>query len=895
MFQHLSGRVPLPACISIRNGVTHDDVLRSVSMNKIPVISFKKKTKDVFILIMEDKGYYIKALEHKLDLKNPWKVIEVFPKDYDIGCYDQDDLEDEITKLEDISYDLENVDALVCYLLIGVYMYQNANGSNNKIFGNFTDTYPNALSMYLLKTGNWKIPRNVIIKSFSYRSIEFIFEEQMIEQFKEGLWKELELMTKSAYTAPKWKGGESDSDEKEEDVVDSKMVGRLDIKISRLFGLIFFALLKKKYYEGAKQLIETGSVRIPHLLVGCVILQDIANDWQTSQIEKDKLLQMKMLCTQQALRITSCIHESDTKVYKKRYKEGNDPDVQAKELGKRIDHAGRLLLNHGYLADAIKTENRVYLNDDIVKKVINQMWYKRENLSLRRGLLFAFLTVFHLLLLPPLMITMETRPLQRLYRLYKVPVMKVLLNMFGWLAILVAYSYMLLFDFTGRVSRTHWFIIAWMACLFIDEIKQIVIAVKRKKGKTYITDWTNYLEWSIMVFYLCGMLVKCGNGDTYRIAEKCLLVLSFILMCIRFLNLLIISEIIGAKLVIIRKMFVDTFAFLMITTVITLCYSVSYFAILYSDDSDLSFSQIEKIVRNGFWILFGELSLENDRLKEPDCTLDKEIYNSGEMERCPSELGLFLAPYLKAVYALIAIILLLNLLIAMYSHTFEDVHEKSKFYWSQLQLDFLEEYSVKTIFPIHFQLLVLPVSLIHFVIWFPFSFVRKKIQKCICRDDGYDSDSEFDDEDDDELNKSPMFVRVFLYDKNFDLNLKETHDAEGQAALKASGDLDTKDEDKITVLQRKMKRHKKITRSIDGRTSKIMSEIMQIKKNIRDLHHAISPNTMPEEYERSDSRVFNDIWGIDTLRRQRLMDMLSGEDSFMDSGSSDDSEKYDTD
>ncbi|XP_062602906.1 transient receptor potential cation channel subfamily M member 2-like [Saccostrea cucullata] len=688
-----------------------------------------------------------------------------------------------------------------------------------------------------------------------------------------------------------------DSEEDDDDAVDSKKVGGLDIKTSELFGLIFFALLKKKYFEGAKQLIETGSVRIHHLLVGCVILQDIANDWQTSQIEKDKLLQMKMLCTQKALRITSCIHENDTKVYKKRYKEGNDTDSNAKELGKRIDHAGRLLLNHGYLADAIKTENSVYLNDDIVKKVINQMWYKRESLSLRRGLLFAILTLLHFILLPSLMITMENKPLQRLYRLYKVPVMKVLLNMVGWLAILVAYSYMLLFDFTGGVSRTHWFIIAWMSSLFIDEVKQIVIAVIRKKFNAYITDWTNYLEWGLMIVYVCGMLFKLGDGKPYRQAEKVLLVLSFILICVRFLNLLIISEIIGAKLVIIRKMFMDTFAFLMIITVITYCYSVSYFAILYTDDSDLSFTQIEKIARNGFWILFGELSLESDRLKEPDCTFNKEMYDSGEMERCPSELGLFLAPYLKAVYALIAIILLLNLLIAMYSHTFEEVHEKSKFYWSQLQLDFLEEYSVKTIFPIHFQLLVLPVSLVHFMIWFPFFFVRKKIQKCICGDDGGDSDSELDDDfyfdvDDDELNKSPMFVRVFLYDKNFDLNLKDTNEAEGQAALKASGDLDTNDEDKITVLQRKMKRHKKLTRSIDGRTSKIMSEVMQIKKNIRDLHQAISPKTMPQENERSESRAFNDTWGaessdIDTDKEVDDDSSMPGSDFDQDDSDSD--------
>jgi hypothetical protein len=47
-------------------------------------------------------------------------------------------------------------------------------------------------------------------------------------------------------------------------------------------------------------------------------------------------------------------------------------------------------------------------------------------------------------------------------------------------------------------------------------------------------------------------------------------------------------------------------------------------------------------------------------VNEPDCTFNKTIYSSGEVERCPSELGKTLAPYLKAVYALLASILPLN-------------------------------------------------------------------------------------------------------------------------------------------------------------------------------------------------------------------------------------------
>jgi hypothetical protein len=52
-----------------------------------------------------------------------------------------------------------------------------------------------------------------------------------------------------------------------------------------------------------------------------------------------------------------------------------------------------------------------------------------------------------------------------------------------------------------------------------------------------------------------------------------------------------------------------------IMTVITICYNVSYFAILYHGNSDFSFDTLEKVTRNGYWMLFGELNLEEDRGK----------------------------------------------------------------------------------------------------------------------------------------------------------------------------------------------------------------------------------------------------------------------------------------
>lgn len=43
-----------------------------------------------------------------------------------------------------------------------------------------------------------------------------------------------------------------------------------------------------------------------------------------------------------------------------------------------VSHAGRLLLNHGYLRDAINTENNAYLESDTVKKILNKILYGTE-------------------------------------------------------------------------------------------------------------------------------------------------------------------------------------------------------------------------------------------------------------------------------------------------------------------------------------------------------------------------------------------------------------------------------------------------------------------------------------------------------------------------------------
>ncbi|XP_055999756.1 transient receptor potential cation channel subfamily M member 2-like [Ostrea edulis] len=803
----------LPVIISMGNGKSTKEVLQYASKKKIPIVYFKKDTEkghDAFVLTPDEEfKETFKATEHRFDLRTPWKRQRVERRVIETK-EDGGEEENEISSLNEIKLKQNlSLDAVICYLLIGVSMESN---TNDKLFGSSSEVYPNALCMYLLKEGKWKIPKDVIKKSFSHKSLEYITEESMTEKFEKGLWKELQEISGDAYQPPAWVKMNNDPQEH-----------KLDVTISDLYGLIFYALLFRKFYHGAKQLLETGCVRIRHILVGCVILQKEENNWQTSQLEKEQLQQMHKTFSHHALRIISCIHDADNRSTTKKSRDDGplgDPDL----------HSGRLLLNHGYLKDAIKTENKTFLDNEVVKDILNEKWYGNNKLTIRTILGFLSFSLLHFALLPVLMFTMEGPPFERIYEVYNIPFMKVLNNLVGFFSLLLGYAYMLLFNHEEDISYADIFLMVWIGSFLIDETKQIIIAVRRNKFRIYIRDPWNILDWLSMITYTCGMLLKSGSGLNYFNASKIFLVLAFILLSIRVLNLFCISELLGPKLVIIQKMFIDTFAFMAVMTVITMCYNVSYFAILYHDNSDFSFDTLEKVTRNGYWMLFGELNLEGDRVTEPDCSFDEAIYSSGALERCPSSLGRFLAPYLKALYVLVAVILMLNLLIAMYSYTFSEVHVKSKFYWSQLQTNFLEEYSLKPIFPFHMQWLAMVFCFIHFLIW----KVRMK-DIAFCKNEN-DSDASTirhstsnKEEADDKLNDSPVFVRVFLYDTNFDVKLKKTREAEGHAALKAKREMDIAEKDKIMVLKEKIQKMK-----TDFKTSneKMMEELKKISKKM---------------------------------------------------------------
>lgn len=56
---------------------------------------------------------------------------------------------------------------------------------------------------------------------------------------------------------------------------------------------------------------------------------------------------------------------------------------EERELDDYINYAGRLLVNQGFIEDAIKTRNNTFLDNSTVKDILHMMWYGRDKLNFK--------------------------------------------------------------------------------------------------------------------------------------------------------------------------------------------------------------------------------------------------------------------------------------------------------------------------------------------------------------------------------------------------------------------------------------------------------------------------------------------------------------------------------
>uniref|UniRef100_A0A1I8HSQ2 LSDAT_euk domain-containing protein n=1 Tax=Macrostomum lignano TaxID=282301 RepID=A0A1I8HSQ2_9PLAT len=301
---------------------------------------------------------------------------------------------------------------------------------------------------------------------------------------------------------------------------------------------------------------------------------------------------------------------------------------------------------------------------------------------------------------------------QQLRDFYTAPVIRFVYSTLSYLAFLFLFSYLLLFELSLHINWLECLVIVWIISLLLEEVKQATLS--GDSFKTYISDGWNKLDCTAAGLFVIGFILriiaigieskpfkKIGMleysvilTDEVFVSARIFYAFSLSAYFVRLMYIFSFHIALGPKLIMIGKMVVnDLIPFMVILMVFILGYGVSAQSIaypigLFTPDTTFTKGMPENLTHTKIFLqfltrawfqMFGDFQLEN-------------VQAQGEPVCLPACLLCDLVPIMLGIYVLLTNILMFNLLIAMFSSTYESVHQFSAQHWNYLRYNMIKEY-----------------------------------------------------------------------------------------------------------------------------------------------------------------------------------------------------------
>uniref|UniRef100_A0A674A5H8 Transient receptor potential cation channel, subfamily M, member 2 n=1 Tax=Salmo trutta TaxID=8032 RepID=A0A674A5H8_SALTR len=264
---------------------------------------------------------------------------------------------------------------------------------------------------------------------------------------------------------------------------------------------------------------------------------------------------------------------------------------------------------------------------------------------------------------------------------------------------LLLFSVVLMIDFQATPSWREGLLYVWLISLVCEEVRQLFHDPDgfgfRKKADMYINDMWNILDFLSILLFIIGLAFRLTTRLFY--AGKVILCIDFIIFCLRLMAIFIISKTLGPKIIIVRRMMLDMFFFMFLLSIWVVAYGVAKQGILIHNEDRLDWI-VRGVIYEPYLIIFGNMpsnidnalfdikacSVNGTEPRKPKCP----ILNEDKMPAFPEWLTIILL----CVYLLFANILLLNLLIAIFNYTFQEVQDNTDTIWKFQRYELIKEY-----------------------------------------------------------------------------------------------------------------------------------------------------------------------------------------------------------
>ncbi|XP_026670370.1 transient receptor potential cation channel trpm isoform X3 [Ceratina calcarata] len=285
----------------------------------------------------------------------------------------------------------------------------------------------------------------------------------------------------------------------------------------------------------------------------------------------------------------------------------------------------------------------------------------------------------------------NSRPLKlrkKLYEFYTAPITKFWANAIAYIIFLVLFSYSILIHMDDHPSLAEIYAIAYICTLGCEKVREIATsepATLSHKFSVWAWNMWNPCDAAAIIFFQIGLALRLRHStlDIGRV----IYCVDCIYWYLRILNILGVNKYFGPLVTMMGKMVKNMTYFVVLLIVVLMSFGVSRQAIL-NPNAEPKWRILRDIFMEPYFMLYGEVYADNI---DPDC--------GNEPGMIPCLPGRWITPAVMSIYLLVANILLINLLIAVFNNIFNEVNAVAHQVWMFQRFTVVMEYEQKPVLP----------------------------------------------------------------------------------------------------------------------------------------------------------------------------------------------------
>ncbi|KAM6979594.1 transient receptor potential cation channel subfamily M member 1-like [Aplochiton taeniatus] len=291
---------------------------------------------------------------------------------------------------------------------------------------------------------------------------------------------------------------------------------------------------------------------------------------------------------------------------------------------------------------------------------------------------------------------------KKIFEFYNAPFTKFWFNTIAYLVYLMLYNYIILVKMERWPSLQEWIVISYIITLGLEKVRQILMSEPGKlkqKINVWLEEYWNITDVAAISVFLLGLLLRL-QSEPYMGYGRVIYCVDIIFWYIRVLDIFGVNKYLGPYVMMIGKMMIDMLYFVVIMLVVLMSFGVARQAILHPDEKP-TWRLARNIFYMPYWMIYGEVFADSIDLYameiNPPC--GENMYDEDGKKLPPCIPGAWLTPAIMACYLLVANILLVNLLIAVFNNTFFEVKSISNQIWKFQRYQLIMTYHDRPILP----------------------------------------------------------------------------------------------------------------------------------------------------------------------------------------------------